>query len=55
MQQDSDRSRNIETVNTYLDGFRRNDHEQILSCLTDDVEWVIPGMFHSRGKAAFDR
>ncbi|WP_281284468.1 hypothetical protein [Nonomuraea diastatica] len=28
-------SRNIETVNTYLDGFRKNDHEQILSCLTD--------------------
>jgi ketosteroid isomerase-like protein len=27
----------------------------ILSCLTDDVEWVIPGMFHSQGKPAFDR
>jgi ketosteroid isomerase-like protein len=23
--------------------------------LTDDVEWEIPGMFHSRGKAAFDQ
>ena len=30
-------SRNIETVNRYLDGFRRNDHGQILSCLTDDI------------------
>ena len=34
----NDMSQNIETVNTYLAGFRRNDHEQILSCLTDDIE-----------------
>jgi uncharacterized protein len=27
----------------------------VLSCLTDDVEWVIPGMFRVRGKQAFDR
>jgi uncharacterized protein len=27
----------------------------VLSCLTDDVEWVIPGMFHIRGKEAFDK
>ena len=26
-------SQNIETVNTYLDGFRKNDHAQILACL----------------------
>lgn len=26
-----DMSQNIETVNNYLDGFRKNDHEQILS------------------------
>ena len=31
MQQHAETSRNIETVNTYLDGFRTNDHEQILS------------------------
>jgi receptor family ligand binding protein len=36
-------------------GFRASDHEAILSCLTEDVEWVIPGMFHSKGKPAFDR
>ena len=29
MQQHAGTSRNIETVNTYLDGFRKNDHEQI--------------------------
>ena len=27
----------------------------VLSCLTDDVEWVIPGMFRIRGKEAFDK
>jgi uncharacterized protein len=43
------------TVERYMDGFRRSDHEQILSCLTDDVEWEIPGAFHARGKAAFDK
>ena len=42
MQQHAGTSRNIETVNTYLDGFRKkNDHEQILSCLTDDIEWTV--------------
>jgi ketosteroid isomerase-like protein len=44
-----------QTVARYLDGFNRGDHQQILSCLTDDVEWNIPGMFHVRGKAAFDK
>ena len=37
-----------------MEGFRRSDHAQVLSCLTDDVEWGIPGAFHARGKAAFD-
>jgi ketosteroid isomerase-like protein len=36
-------------------GFRVSDHAEILSCLTEDVEWEIPGMFHSQGKAAFDK
>jgi ketosteroid isomerase-like protein len=36
-------------------GFRVSDHAEILSCLTEDVEWEIPGMLHSRGKAAFDK
>lgn len=47
-------SRNIETVNTYLDGFRRNDHEQILSCLTDDIRWTVFGGFQITGKEAYD-
>ncbi|MEU2614628.1 nuclear transport factor 2 family protein [Micromonospora sp. NPDC007271] len=47
-------SRNLETVNTYLDGFRKNDHEQILSCLTDDIEWTVFGAFRLSGKEAID-
>ena len=43
------------TVEEYLEGFRRSDHARVLSCLTDDVEWEIPGMFHVRGREAFDR
>ncbi|MDF5758857.1 nuclear transport factor 2 family protein [Spongiactinospora sp. TRM90649] len=48
-------SRNIETINTYLDGFRKNDHEQILSCLTDDIEWTVFGAFNLTGKDAYDK
>jgi ketosteroid isomerase-like protein len=43
------------TVELYIDGFNRSDHAQILSCLSDDVEWVMPGAFHVTGKEAFDR
>lgn len=46
---------NKRTVETYMDGFRKSDHAQILSCLTDDVEWEIPGAFHVRGKEEFDK
>ena len=42
------------TVERYMEGFRITDHEQILSCLTEDVEWEIPGAFHIAGKEAFD-
>ena len=55
MQQDAATSRNIETVNAYLDGYRKNDHEQILSCLTDDIEWTVFGAFHLTGKEAYDK
>src|ERR671922_1236493 len=55
MQQHAGMSRNIEIVNTYLDGFRKNDHEQILSCLTDDIEWTVFGAFHLTGKEAYDK
>jgi ketosteroid isomerase-like protein len=47
-------SQNKKTVETYLDGFRKNDHAQILSCLTDDIEWTVFGAFHLTGKQAYD-
>ncbi len=46
-------SPNKRTVEAYMDGFRRTDRPQILACLTDDVEWVIPGMFQVQGKGDF--
>jgi ketosteroid isomerase-like protein len=48
-------SRNKQTVQNYMDAFTRTDHAAIASCLTDDVEWLIPGVFHTTGKDAFDR
>ncbi len=47
-------SRNIETVETYLDGFRNGDHAQILACLTDDIVWTVYGHFRLTGKEAYD-
>ena len=41
-------------VERYIDGFRTGDHEQILSCLTDDVVWEMPPYFELSGTAAFD-
>jgi uncharacterized protein len=48
-------SANKQTVQQYMDAFSRTDHAAVLSCLTDDVEWLIPGAFHAKGKAAFDK
>jgi len=47
-------SPNKKTVEKYIDGFNRSDHAQILSCLTDDIEWLMPGTFQLAGKDAFD-
>jgi ketosteroid isomerase-like protein len=48
-------TRNKTTVELYMEAFGRSDHELVLSCLTDDVEWLIPGAFHLFGKEAFDK
>jgi ketosteroid isomerase-like protein len=48
-------SANKTTVHKYMDAFNRLDHAEILACLTDDVEWVLPGVYHHYGKEAFDR
>ncbi|WP_236540204.1 nuclear transport factor 2 family protein [Spiractinospora alimapuensis] len=39
----------------YIDGFTRSDHQQILDCLTDDIQWTVFGMFRISGKEAYDR
>lgn len=46
---------NKKTVEKYIEAFNKSDHKQILSCLTDDVEWILPGVFHLKGKDAFDK
>jgi ketosteroid isomerase-like protein len=46
---------NKEVIQTYMDGFRKVDHTQILSCLTDDVVWEMAGLFYKVGKEAFDK
>jgi hypothetical protein len=33
-----------------MDGFRRTDRPTIPSCLTNDVEWLIPGVFVRAGR-----
>ena len=47
-------SPNKQTIETYLDGFRNNDHAQVLSCLTEDIEWTVFGGFRLTGKGAYD-
>jgi uncharacterized protein len=42
------------TVERYIEGFRRSDNAQILSCLTDDVVWELHGSKTIHGKDAFD-
>jgi ketosteroid isomerase-like protein len=48
-------TKNKATIEQYMEGFRRSDHAMVLACLTEDVEWVIPGMFQVRGQQAFDK
>jgi ketosteroid isomerase-like protein len=40
-------------VETHIDGFRRGDFAQILSCLSDDVVWALHGDKTLVGKDAF--
>lgn len=46
-------SQNKITVQKYMDAFATSDRPTVLATLTDDIEWVMPGAFHLRGKAAF--
>jgi ketosteroid isomerase-like protein len=46
-------SRNKQTVERYLDGFRTGNREQILSCLTDDIVWTVFGAYRVTGKDGY--
>ncbi|MFV5699155.1 nuclear transport factor 2 family protein [Flavobacterium sp. ZT3R17] len=48
-------TKNKQTVQKYMEGFMASDHEKILSCLTEDVTWEVPGVFRLSGKEAFDK
>jgi uncharacterized protein len=48
-------SENKRTVERYLTAFSRGDHQEVLACLVDQVEWEVPGAFRVTGKAAFDK
>jgi ketosteroid isomerase-like protein len=43
-----------DAVRKYIDGFTKSDHDQILSCLTEDIEWTVFGAFRLQGKDAYD-
>ena len=43
-------SLNKETGERYMESlWSKWDHEAVLACLTDDIEWVVPGAFHLTG------
>jgi len=44
---------NKRTVQRYMEAFAESDHARVLDCLADDVEWILPGAFHLRGKEQF--
>ena len=46
---------NKATVSKYMKAFNRKDHSQILSCLTEDVIWELPGVYLHKGKPAFEK
>lgn len=48
-------SENKKIVEKYMDGFRESNHQKILSCLSDDVIWEMPGIYKHSGKKAFDK
>ncbi|HEX9252248.1 MAG TPA: nuclear transport factor 2 family protein [Ignavibacteriaceae bacterium] len=47
-------SKNKNTVAAYMSAFEKGDRSKILSRLTDDVVWILPGVFHLKGKKEFE-
>jgi ketosteroid isomerase-like protein len=46
-------SENKKTVESYMNAFEKGDRVKVLSCLTDDVVWILPGI-HLKGKKEFE-
>ncbi len=44
---------NKRTVQKFMDAVSMASPADVLPCLTDDVEWVIPGISHTKGKDEF--
>ncbi|MBS0266164.1 MAG: nuclear transport factor 2 family protein [Planctomycetes bacterium] len=44
---------NKQTVQKFMEAVSKSHHADVLACLTDDVEWVIPDVSHTQGKADF--
>lgn len=42
-----------QVVEKYLEGFNAGDHPKILSCLTEDVVWIMPGVYRKEGISEF--
>ena len=41
---------NKKTILKYMEGFRLGDHQMVLSCLTENIIWEMPGYFTLNGK-----
>ena len=47
-------SNNKKTVETYMSAFEKGDRLKVLSCLADNVVWILPGIFQKKGKKEFE-
>jgi uncharacterized protein len=47
-------SENKKSVERYMSAFEKGDRQKVLSCLTDDVVWILPGIFQKNGKKEFE-
>ncbi len=47
-------SANKRIVELYMNAFEKGDKEVVLSCLAENVEWILPGVFHLKGKKEFE-
>jgi uncharacterized protein len=47
-------SENKNAVEKYMNAFEKGHSLKVLSCLTDDVVWILLGVFHLKGKKEFE-